>query len=216
MVDNEQNLNMSIPYYKDLALGYIKDISKGDIEYKISEIDDLEDFYVFCYYIPGKTIAGPGPILIEKSTYRIIPYGSGSFTEDYVQKTRDILNVENRIKKLYPDFNYQKEYTIRITNIKHENLLINKILDLKLGYIVPDIVGDSIFKSSKKYTKEILIQRFSNLPVDFNTISGGKLYDFLLLNERIKVMELELIDKVKSIMPVYTKYATEENMQPYW
>lgn len=191
----------------------------GIIEDSIIETDDL-----FCFvaqtlkYLESGNIfdmaIGGGYIFINKTDHRIFGYGSGMDFNTSIIDLRKSIKIEKKIRKYIPDFDQQKKYAISIVKVKNEEALIQILLQMDISYIIPEIVGTSIFRVSKPYKKKKIKERLINLPTTFNlvTISLNILYEFVKKDScEFHLIEFEFPNRAK-----YVSEATAIDLEPIW
>jgi len=76
------------------------------------------------------------------------------------------------IRKMIPDYLFQSKSCIQITEIFDKDLLIDRLLELEISYVIPEAIGNSIHRISKKYTPELLHYRLETLPCLFSQVYG--------------------------------------------
>ena len=115
------------------AQNYIESIEIAGLELEI--IEETLEYFCFTYSHPTLTLAGAGPIFIDKIQLRIFEYGSGDSDPkaDFIQK----IKTEKLIRKTFPGFDILKSYSFNITKIFRKMNLIEKLMDLNLVYTIP-------------------------------------------------------------------------------
>jgi hypothetical protein len=210
--------------YLEIARKYIYE-TEGD-EFDVSEesIENYED--IFCFFYQSKKylktldfrdiLVGQGPQLIIKSDDRIIPFGSAYTSDTAIRETRKKILIENTIRKVCPNYNYWHDnYVLIINKVFNEEKLISVLKYHRATYIIPEVIGNSIHRVGKVYTKNDLIKRFKELPASFNTLYG--LYSDLL----IKLVESYCCDfsiapKENRKFASYVEHATQKDFETVW
>ena len=210
--------------YLEIARKYIRETKGEEFDVPEESIEDYED--IFCFFYQSKKylktldfrdmLVGQGPQLIIKSDDRIIPFGSAYTSDTAIREIRKKILIENTIRKICPNYNYwQDNYILVINKIFNEDRLISILKDHRATYIIPEVIGNSIHRAGKVYTKNDLTKRFQDLPANFHTFYG--LYWELL----IKLTESYCCDfsiKLKENREFASSlvYATEKDFEPVW
>lgn len=209
--------------YLAAARKYIQETAGPGFDIPPKSIEEYEDVFCFSYqpdlYLktlnPRDMQIGPGPVVLVKADGRIFPYsGSYSYAEA-IEETRMKLYREKIIKNILPDYQYDKEYTLIIEKIHHEDQLISVLRKYKTGFIIPEVIGNSIYRTERIYKTNDLKKRFSRLPAEFNKLSG----DFsAVLAELIEGYCCEFSLKTKDRYPYasYTGNAGEKDYETVW
>jgi hypothetical protein len=210
--------------YLDIAKEYISTAIGTDFAIVPESIHDLEDVFSFSYQTRtfletgnfSYMTVGQGPTFIHKKDDRIFHYGSRFSFEEALNDLRKKLETETRIKTHTADFDLDTRYNLQINRIKKKQLLIDTLVAHKIEYIIPEIVGDSIFRISKTYKFRGLEIRLKELPAIFNATIGNTNVD--LINDLIQQdsCEFELIKHIPMKYEVYTSRATPEDLKPIW
>jgi hypothetical protein len=209
--------------YLEIAKKYVLE-NIGEEFDVAEEIEDYEDIFCFFYqskkYLETldfrKMYVGQGPQLIIKSDGRIIPFASAYTSDIAIKETRKKILLEENIRKICPNYNYwQDNYVLLINQVFNEEKLISVLKDHRATYIIPEVVGNSIHRVGKVYTKNDLIKRLQHLPASFNTLYG--LYSDLLT----KLMESYCCDfsiapKENRKFASYVEYSTEKDYETVW
>ena len=197
---------------KKLAEKYIEDL--GISGAKLKEIEDTSDYYCFTYFHPTEIYVGQGPIFINKSDKRFFIYGSGNSDpkNDFIKK----IVSEKNARKVFAEFDIQKKYDLKINRILSKMNLIEKLLDINLTYIIPEIVGSDIFRIPKPYTQKILEERLSKLPTEFTNVPAIKVCEIISLNEKNKTVEFKITEHIDTIKVNRVEKATESDLQTNW
>ncbi|MFC5875867.1 hypothetical protein ACFP3I_25340 [Chryseobacterium arachidis] len=174
--------------YLEVARKYVYDTIGEKFYIPEDSIYEYEDIFCFSYqskkYLETSDFremsVGQGPQLIIKADGRIIPFGSAYTFDAAIRETRKKILIEKTIREICPNYNYwQDNYVLTINKIFNEETLISILKDHRATYIIPEIIGNSIHRVGKVYTKNDLIRRFKELPASFNTFYG--LYSDLLI-----------------------------------
>lgn len=210
--------------YLDLAKKYINTEIGTDFAIVPEGINDLEDFFSFTYQtkefletgnFSAMTI-GQGYHFIHKKDQRIFPYGSRLSFEEAMNDLREKLAIEVRIKTHKVNFELDVRYNIQINQIRNKQLVIDLFIKHRLEYIIPEVVGDSIFRISKPYKKNELLLRLDNLPTTFSEIQGHDMS--YLIDDLLKsaCCDFDLILHIPVKYEVYTSRATPGDLNPIW
>ncbi|GAA5086739.1 hypothetical protein GCM10023210_08920 [Chryseobacterium ginsengisoli] len=206
--------------YLEIARKYVYETIGEELE----SIEDYDD--IFCFFYQSKKyletldfrdmLVGQGPQLIIKSDGRIIPFGSAYTSDTAIRETRKKILIEKTIRKVCPNYNYWYDnYVLIIDKVFNENKLISILKDHRATYIIPEVIGNSIYRVGKVYTKNDLIKRFQNPPASFSTFYG--LYSELL----IKLTEsyccnFSIKPKKNRKFASSVEYATEKDYETVW
>lgn len=209
--------------YLEAAQKYVQETAGSGFNIPGKSIENYEDIFCFSYQSGSylKTLnaedmqVGPGPHVLVKADGRIFPYsGSYSYAEA-IQETRMKLYREKIIKSVHSGYQPDKEYTLIIEKIHHEDQLIFILRDYKASFIIPEIIGNSIYRTERTYKKSELKKRFELLPAEFNKLHG----DFsTALNNIIETYCCEFSLKEKDHYPYasYTGNAKEKDYETVW
>jgi hypothetical protein len=157
---------------------------------------------------------GQGYTIINKKDNRIFDFGSRHSLDQALKVLDENLWIEDRIKKHKPEFELGTKYDLRINSIKKRQTLIEKLKASGLTYIIPEIVGDSIFRIAKTYDLKGIEKRLNELPVVFHGISDElTLIDDLLSSD---CGDFDLPKHQDKSLAKYVDRATEEDLQPIW
>ncbi|WP_153395135.1 hypothetical protein [Chryseobacterium vaccae] len=209
--------------YLEAAQKYIQETAGNGFGIPDESIDIHEDVFCFCYqpdlYLqtlnPVDMQIGPGPHVLVKADERIFPYsGSYSYAEA-IQETRMKLYREKIIKSIHSGYQLDKEYILIIEKIHHEDQLVSVLREYKASFIIPEIIGNSIYRTARTYQKSELKKRFELLPAEFNKLLG----DFsAALTNIIETYCCEFSLKEKDHYPYasYTGNAGEKDYETIW
>lgn len=210
--------------YLAIATEYVNNEIGTDFAIVPESIRDLED--VFCFTFQTKAFletgdfsamtVGQGYNFILKKDNRHFSYGSGFSFEEALDDLRKKIAMEARIKAFKADFELDSAYSIQIHQIRKKQLVVDVLLKHHLQYVIPEVVGDSIFRISRKYKATDILTRLNDLPVTFNLIPSNTL--IYLIDELLKlnVCTFELIPYVHQQREVYSSRATPEDLAPIW
>lgn len=187
-------------------------------------ISDLHDLYCFTFqtkkFLKTNNIVdmavGNGYIFICKHDNRIFETGSRFTFEQSLKDLRNKLKIESAIKRQIPNFQMNLDFDLRILEIHQVELLVDVLDKHGLTYIIPEGVGDSIFRIPKRYNKALLQRRLKDLPVVFHGMnSSGCLF---LIDELLKcnVCRFELLKHQVNTFAKYLDRSTPEDMEPIW
>ncbi len=163
---------------------------------------------------PTDMAVGQGPIVMSKIDNRMFEYGSHTSCKEAMNKTEEILRDEKVIQQTFNHYNVQEPYSLVITELIGIGKVTEIILAHRLSYVLPEKVGDSVFRISREYTQQFLQQRLSNRPCKFEAAPVPiKLVSELLLSKRCKIQ----IPKFESkVWEYHANRVTEEDLQPVW
>lgn len=200
--------------YKEKAIKYIDSV--GIQGMKLKELEDTKEFYAFTYYHPTEIYAGQGPIFINKLDGDIFTYGSGSGMEFAKQDFLNQIKLQNIIRNKFSDFYIQKTYVMTISRVFGKTVLVDLLLDLNLSYIIPEIVGEDIFRISKKYDRSLLEERLKELPCIFSNIVGPEIGAIMKRNKFNQLLEFQIVEYIETNKETRSERATKEDLKPIW
>ena len=194
------------------AQNYIESIEIAGLELEI--IEETLEYFCFTYSHPTLTLAGAGPIFIDKIQLRIFEYGSGDSDPqaDFIQK----IKIEKLIRKTFPGFDILKSYNFNITKIFRKMNLIEKLMDLNLVYTIPEIVGNDIFRVSKPYSSHFIEERLRILPCKFSNIPAEKLSNLIISNTEKKLIVFTITEFKETSNINRVERSTDEYLLPTW
>lgn len=209
---------------QEIAENYIKRAIGGDFAIDQDSIEDLSDFYAFTYqsrkYLETGNFLdmaiGQGYIFLHKSDNRFFSFRSAQDFEDSLVELRYQILKEGEIQKSFPHFDIQKQYDIRVTEVVNKDVLIDVLIQNKTTYIVPDIVGNSIFRIAKIYEKKSLAERLSLLPTTFHGVNQMVLPSVVQYFIETNCCQFDLVESIKKECATYTDNATPEDLDPIW
>ncbi|MGB5981932.1 MAG: hypothetical protein WBG46_07275 [Nonlabens sp.] len=180
---------------KTLAEEYLRNLDIRGI--KLREIEDTSLYYCFSYYHPIKNYVGQGSIFIDKMECRFCVYGSGDIDPklDFIKK----IKLENIGRETFSEFDIRNSFNITIQFIHLRNILINKLLDSKLSYTKPEIVGNDIFRIPKPYSRKLFEKRLSELPCTFNNITAEQVVELLALNKEKMAVQFSIDKHIETV-----------------
>lgn len=210
--------------YLKIATEYISAEVGDDFAIVKDSIVDLNNLYCFVYqtkeYLNTGNFhamaVGQGYHFINKNNNRIFSYGSGFSFEEALADIKRSLIIEAGIRKHKSCFELQKRFDIQINQISKKQLLIDLLKKHAITYVIPEIVGDSIFRIPKKYNSKVLEERFQELPAIFKGIGIDTclyLTDELINTE---CCEFDLICHIDTKRAAYVNTATPEDLKPVW
>lgn len=190
---------------QEIAENYIKRTIGSDFAIVQDSIEDLSDFYAFTYqtrkYLETGNFLdmaiGQGYIFLHKPDNRFFSFGSGQNFEDSLVELRSQILKEKEIQKSFPHFDIQKQYDVRVTKIVHKDVLIDVLIQNKTTYIVPDIVGNSIFRIAKIYKKKSLAERLTLLPTTFHGVNQEVLPSVVQHFTETNCCQFDLVESIK-------------------
>lgn len=210
--------------YLKLAKEYIKE-SVGE-NYTIVEdsIFDLDDFFVFTYqtkkYIETKQFqdmaVGQGYYFFYKKDKRIFVFGSSYSYEVALNKIRRMISNEIEIRQFLPQFNILEEYNLNILESRKKQLLVDALIKLKVTYVIPEVIGTTIYRVPKFYKKNLLFERLRNLPIIFHGIENNKLPQLIIELYKGDFCKFKLIPKSENNLAKYVDKAAEIDLTPIW
>ncbi len=208
--------------YYEKAAEYVREHCGDHFAVVESGVIDKEDLYCFTYQTKAfletgdfRTMTvGQGPQIIVKQDNRIFSFGSGLTGYDAMKELRQQLAKEARIRTHTPDFTLKQKYGIQITMIKKPHLLFEKLRSLPITYTVPEPIGDAIYRTQKNYTKKLLEQRLSELPVPFRQIGEpvSTIYELLISD----TCEFDIVKLKPRNFAKYLTGATDDDLQTIW
>lgn len=195
----------------------------GD-EFAILEesIVDLDQFYCFTYQSkefvrtrnPSTRVAGQGYTILNKEDNRFFGFGSRHSLKEALKILEGNLLTEKRIRRHKPQFELTTRYDLQVNTIKKLQVLIDKLSAFEMRYVIPEVVGDSIFRIPRRYDKRLLKNKLMNLPVTFHDVVDIlRITDELLTSD---CCEFELLQHQEKNLAKYADKATEEDLQPIW
>lgn len=185
-------------------------------------IVDSNRFYCFTFQSnefirtgDNSTMAvGQGYTIINKEDNRFFDFGSRHSLEQSLKILDENLKVEDRIRKHKPQFGLGTKYDLQINSVKKRHTLIEKLKGHGLTYVIPEVVGDSIFRIAKTYDSKGIEKRLRDLPVVFHGISNSlTLIDDLLSSD---CCDFDLPKHQDKSLEKYVERATEEDLKPIW
>lgn len=187
-------------------------------------IRDFEDLYCFTFqtkkFLETNNIVdmavGNGYTFIYKLDNRIFEAGSRFTFEQSLKDLRNKLKVESYIKRQVSNFRLNLDFDLKILEIHQVKLLLDVLDKHELTYIIPEVVGDSIFRISKRYTQTLLQTRLKDLPVIFHGVDHLNclyLADELL---RYNICRFELQERQVKNYARYVGRATAEDLESIW
>ena len=150
-------------------------------------IVDLDRFYCFTFQSNEflktgnfSTMAvGQGYTIINKADNRFFNFGSGYSLDESLKVLDENLQTEAGIRKYKSQFILGTRYDLQINSIKKRQTLIEILQGHQVTYVIPEVVGDSIFRIAKAYDSKKLEKRLLELPVVFHGVSES----LMLINE---------------------------------
>ncbi len=209
--------------YLKAAIDFIA--AKAGPYYSISpnSIEETDDFYCFTYlpteylnrdkFLEPIGIAG-GFNILNKADSRIFRYSGGIPYENGMADLSERLKKETEIKRQLPIFSLNHSYCLTIVSNYSAEKVANVLIKYKAAYIIPEVVGDSIFRIPALYKKEQLMKRLSTLPVTFSCVQVD--CDVLLELIAVKGCNFEIALKTNKQMAKYTSGATTSDLEPIW
>lgn len=210
--------------YFDKAENFIdKEVGK-DFGIVPDSIQDLSDFYGFTYqsrkYLETGSFEdmaiGQGYNFISKSDNRIFSYGSGQGFEDALKELRNKISKEAEIKKVKSEFDIQKRFDLRISTVMKKQILVDTLLKFGITYIIPEVVGSSIFRIAKNYKKKLLFEKLTDLPITFHGLNQHEIPNLIIELIKKSSCEFDLIEQQERNLAKYTDKATEIDLEPIW
>lgn len=208
--------------YKQKAREYIDQVNPdcGIVE---ESIEDLVDFYGFIYQSKkfletddfSDMLVGNGYVFLSKTDQRIFCYGSREGVEKNLQHLRNKVSNETIIRDYFPNYDHQREFILQIVSSSNEHLLAD-ILQNKVYYIIPEIVGGSIYRIPSGYRKKLLYEKLQNLPHTFNNIEQEELDELLLKIIKLSDTKVQLIVKKEIKRANYESKAKTKDLEPIW
>lgn len=157
---------------------------------------------------------GQGYTIIHKADNRFFDFGSRHSLEQSLKILDENLKVEDRIRKHKPQFELGTKYDLQINSIKKRQTLIEKLKGHGLTYVIPEVVGDSIFRIAKTYDTKSIEKRLKDLPVVLHGVSNSlTLIDDLLSSD---CCDFDLPKRQDKSLQKYVERATEEDLKPIW
>lgn len=210
--------------YKTLADNYIKNTVGTDFSIVLDSIQDLNDFFCFTYqnrrYIETGDIlhmaVGQGYTFIKKSDHRVFSFGSRYSFDLALSKLRNQVSKEAVIRKAIPHFDLLEKFSLKIISIYKKEKLIHLLLENKPTYVIPEVVGNSIFRVPKDYNKKSLSERLLNLPVELQGLNQERLPGLLLDLVKTNCCQFKLIEKKERNLEVHADKASDDDMEPIW
>jgi hypothetical protein len=208
--------------YLDQARRYVSNRFGNEVSVLEESIIDSDRFYCFTLQSnefirtrnPSEMVAGQGYTIINKEDNRFFDFGSRYSLSESLKILEKDLIMERKIRKYKPQFELWTRYDIQINTIKKRQVLIEKLKEFKVTYIIPEVVGDSIFRISKPYDAGNLEKRLKDLPVIFHGVTDGLgLIDGLLNSD---CCEFDLLKHQEKSAAKCADTATEEDLKPIW
>ncbi len=188
-----------------------------------NSIEETDDFYCFTY-APTEYLNRSGSLepieivggfnILNKADNRIFRY-SGSFSyQNGMADLSERLKKETEIKRHLPIFSLNHSYCLTIISNYSAEKVANVLIKYKATFIIPEIVGDSIFRIPTLYKKEQLMKRLSTMPATFNCLQVD--CDLLLELLAIRGCNFEIVLKQHKQAAKYTNQATTSDLEPIW
>ncbi|UKN02728.1 hypothetical protein K6119_04265 [Paracrocinitomix mangrovi] len=189
-----------------------------------SSIQDLPDLFCFTFqsvqYLESRNLedlaVGSGYNFIQKSNNRVFSYGSGHGFDEALDITRAKIRQEEYINDIIPEFDIQKHYNLRILKVHKNQMLLDVLLKYKLTYVVPDVVGNTIYRVLKTYKKNLLTEKLSNTPVTFHGINQNVLPEMIIAISTNSSCEFEIVEYADRNFVNYLDKATDEDLATIW
>lgn len=224
MKDGQNNSEEPMTNYFEIAVKYIAENAGPECAIMKEGILDVEDFYCFSYnskkYLEGgyygDMLIGPGSIIISKKDGRIFEYGSGYSSENAIADLRKRLHLEIEIKKEKPHFILNTHYDLEITRVKRKMALIELLVEYQTTYIIPEAVGNAIYRVAKSYTSSQLEGRLKMLPATFHGIDWRENVNLFSALLKSNSCEFNLIEHIDYRLEKYTPDATAKDLEPIW
>ena len=210
--------------YKKQAKKFILEEVGSDFAIVEKSIRDLTAFFCFTYQTrafihSGKAedmCIGQGYHFIFKADNRLFSFGSGYSFSEALRHLQNQLDDEKTIRSIFYEFDIRNAYTLTINKLHKKQFVLDTLMQFYITYIIPEIVGKSIYRIPKSYTKKLLHERFSQLPVEFNGISKQDLPRLLTSLIRLECCQFDLGEKKEEKFASYTSKAKDKDLQPLW
>jgi hypothetical protein len=185
-------------------------------------IVDSDRFYCFTFQSSefirtgdySSMSVGQGYTIIDKEDNRFFDFESIHSLDQSLKILDEKLTIENRIRKHKPQFDLRTKYDLQINSIKKRQPLIEKLKGYGLTYVIPEVVGDSIFRIAKTYDSKGIEKRLTDLPVVFHGISNDlTLIDDLLSSD---YCDFDVPKHQDKSLAKYVEKATEDDLKPIW
>lgn len=200
--------------FREMAQKYIE--NRNLKEFRMSEHYEDNKCYVFTVYHPTIEYVGDGPVVINKEDRRFFEYGSQYSVEKSMGDYRRKIMFEKIARQFLPEIDILKTYNMSVVKIIRKWPLIEKIAELGFQYVIPEIVGETIFRIPRAYNSELIRKRLKDLPCIFNNVSGIEICRILYLHSLTRTVELEIFEYAEVKRATNIKNSTEEDLQPVW
>jgi hypothetical protein len=208
--------------YLAKARQHVRDHYGDDFSVLEASIVDSERFYCFNFqsnaFIQTQDmmtmVVGQGDTIINKEDNRFFNFGSRFSLAASLKMLEENLLTEKRIRKHKPRFELNTKYNLQINGIKKRHVLIEQLILHEVTYVIPEVVGDSIFRVAKTYDTRSLEKRLNDVPVVFHGVSDSlALVDALLASD---CCNFELEQHQDRAFAKYVDRATDEDLQAIW
>ncbi|WNJ17887.1 hypothetical protein [Pontibacter sp. G13] len=210
--------------YLPIAETYIKETAGAHFTIVPNSIRDLTDFYCFTSqtrtYLETGSIQdmaiGMGYCLIYKADHRIFAFSSGYSLDAALQSLRPQISQEQQVRQHFPHFDIQQKFDLRITSMEQPQILLDSLMENRPQYVVPEVVGSSIFCISKSYKPKLLKKRLAHLPTTFHGLNQHQLPTLILNLKATACCQFELVLHEPRIIPTYSDQASAKDLEPVW
>jgi len=185
---------------------------------------DTEDIFGFSYqskrFLQTRDVmdmvVGQGPVLLSKVDQRLFVYGSAYSIATAMADLWLQLDREKSVRAQFHAFDFRHSYNLTVTRIDKKQQLMESLLRQGMTYILPEVVGEDIFRIPKPYTKLQLENRLKELPTTFHHKTGQWISRFYQENVTWQLCEMELAPYQKTERARNIQRATEEDLKPIW
>lgn len=210
-------------YFDQAEIFINKEVGK-DFGIVKESIQDLSDFYGFTYqsrkYLETGNfedmMIGQGYNFINKLDNRVFSYGSGYGFEEALKELRKKVSQEAEIKKTIPDFEIQKRFDLRISSVENKQILVDTMLKFGLTYVIPEVVGSSIFRIAKNYKRTLFFEKLTDLPIIFHGMNQNELAELIIELIKNSSCEFDILQHEEKSFAKYVDKATKVDLEPIW
>jgi hypothetical protein len=208
--------------YLAKAKRYINERVGDHVSVLEESIVDTDRFYCFTFqsneFIKTENfstmLVGHGYTIINKEDGRFFDFGSRHSLDQSLKILDENLRTEQRIRKHKFQFELGTKYDLQINVIRKHQVLVEKLKEQEVTYIIPEVVSDSIFRIAKRYDSKSLEKRLMDLPVVFHGIADSlTLIDELLTSD---CCDFDLLRHEERTLAKYIGKATDEDLRPIW